>query len=234
MAATSSIFAAEYGLTVDELTGRYDKKLTAQAAKSCQRFADLEIWRASLKEQLDKSEAWRGQVKQQIDILETAQDGLQQKLKEAGWRDAAIATRVGILEEQHSALNEHLAAVYRSNSWRLTAPLRSAGRFVRWLVSGTAAWVTFRPGSRPRRTARWIANGIVRRALARPWLARHARTFLGNFPGLERRLRAMVKADRRSLQNENTNWRPHFEPEGAQRIYQRLVIAREHALRKIP
>jgi O-antigen chain-terminating methyltransferase len=42
-------------------------------------------------------------------------------------------------------------AVTNSTSWKLTKPLRYAGKTVRWFTRGVKAWLTFSPESRPRR-----------------------------------------------------------------------------------
>ena len=46
------------------------------------------------------------------------------------------------------------ATVYDNMSRLIAAPLRGASRTARWFVDGSRAWVTLRPGSRPRRVAR--------------------------------------------------------------------------------
>ena len=55
--------------------------------------------------------------------------------------------QLGLFVSSVSFLSEREAWRVR---WRMTAPIRGA----RWLVTGTWAWVTLKPGSRPRRVAR--------------------------------------------------------------------------------
>src|SRR5262249_28811874 len=74
-------------------------------------------------------------------------------------REAEIA-RLQHLEQTHSVAEERLVAVYRSTSWRMTAPIRDTKRAARWLVTGTWSWITLRPGSRPRRVARAFVDGV--------------------------------------------------------------------------
>jgi FkbM family methyltransferase len=66
----------------------------------------------------------------------------------------ASDARAKTLEADLLAKTQALDAIYASTSWRITAPLRSASRTARWFARGSRAWLTLRPGSRPRRVAR--------------------------------------------------------------------------------
>ena len=75
-------------------------------------------------------------------------------------RNVAIATLKAEIDSRNvelarkSAYEAELRAVYASTSWRLTTPLRGAKLPARWLMRGLRAWLTLKPGSRPRRTVR--------------------------------------------------------------------------------
>jgi hypothetical protein len=73
--------------------------------------------------------------------------------------------RVAMLERQNADLQHQLELVYRSSSWRITAPLRSPTWGVRRLRNGAWAWLTFRPGSRPHRVVSRLVRFILRRQL---------------------------------------------------------------------
>lgn len=76
--------------------------------------------------------------------------------------------------------------------WRLR-PLLLIGRAVaRRLVRGSVAWLTFRPGSRPRRVARRVGIAAARYVLALPFLALTARQLLRRFPAVRGRWRMML------------------------------------------
>ena len=95
-------------------------------------------------------------------------------------------------EQAEAKAKEYLAqlsAVYASTSWRVTAPMRFTVRSVKWFGSRAWAWLTFKPGSRPRRVAkRVIRRGIIA-VKARPGLKRRIIAVayrLGMYPALSR------------------------------------------------
>jgi hypothetical protein len=80
------------------------------------------------------------------------------------------------------------AMVYPLISWRVGA----FPRIARNVASRAWAWLTLRPGSRPRRIARrWSVVG-ARYFIARPLLVRPARPLLRRFPAIAARLRMML------------------------------------------
>jgi O-antigen chain-terminating methyltransferase len=84
-----------------------------------------------------------------------------------------------------------LAAIYNSRSWRITAPLRWAGNVARWFVRGSIAWLTFAPGSRPRRILRRMLISVKSGISSCPLLKAMAARLLSPFPQLDTRLRSM-------------------------------------------
>jgi len=80
-------------------------------------------------------------------------------------------------------------SILNSRSWKITYPLRLLGRFARWFKTGTIAWVTFAPGSRPRRVTRKLiirAKGYLNK---RRKLKSFVKICLKPFPGLQERLK---------------------------------------------
>ena len=69
----------------------------------------------------------------------------------------------------------------------LVAPMRFVSSAT-WFVQGLRAWLTLRPGSRPRRTARKLLQSAARFLFARPLLARFLGPLLTSLPGLKRRI----------------------------------------------
>jgi len=103
-------------------------------------------------------------------------------------------------EHELGALKEQLATVYRSTSWRITALPRFVSGVVRWLVKGIWAWITLKPGSRPRR--------VAKRILAPPL---QLLTRLSKILDISHQANSVAMPD---------------EPEGVRRLYQRLAQAR--------
>ena len=103
-------------------------------------------------------------------------------------------------EANSGELNNELQSVYSSKSWRITWPLRklmqllmwllwlpinlAVGlvRTVRWFVRGSFAWLTLRPGSRPRRTARLMLLHLRNWVLLRPRVETRVLSILEHFP----------------------------------------------------
>jgi len=74
------------------------------------------------------------------------------------------------------------AAIYPPAFRRIALPLYRAGGAAGWFARGARAWITFKPGSRPRRTARNIVLKLVRFVLAQPFLASIMRRVLRRLP----------------------------------------------------
>lgn len=101
--------------------------------------------------------------------------------------------RARMIDQQHQA-------VINSRSWKLTKPLRLASKFAQWFARGSIAWLTLKPGSRPRRvigkTLEWFRKkriSVVNRSIDHikksPRLKRIALRVLNRFPALGIKLR---------------------------------------------
>ena len=114
------------------------------------------------------------------------------------WGQAAMAHEAA-LRERLSMAELQIEWLHQSTSWRLTAPLRFVRRCLNFLVLGSWAWLTLRPGSRPRRVARRLVVGLAGRLSPHRRLTALAKHLLGSFPAVEARLRGMVLAERAKL-----------------------------------
>jgi hypothetical protein len=146
-------------------------------------------------------------------------------------------------------LRQQLAGVHNSTSWRVAAPLRFVSRMAIWLAAGLWAWITLKPGSRPRRAARRTVEILAKRR----GLVVAGKMLLAPFPAFRERLQDIVRPHRghglgqASLQSppelhlDQASNVTHLalpanqpdlsaEPEGVQRIYRRLSWARKRNL----
>ncbi|WP_135211580.1 glycosyltransferase [Vitreimonas flagellata] len=106
------------------------------------------------------------------------------------------AARAKSLELQVRQVQGALEAMRNSTSWRLTAPMRFAKNLARLVTRGGWAWLTMRPGVRPRRIARYGVLSMSNMVLRRPILRTVLRPVLNLLPPLKRRMVAIVLHDR--------------------------------------
>ena len=146
---------AELARTREALTASdaWAKSLEADVLARNEALAARDAELARTREALTASDAWA--KSREADVLARNEALAARDAELARTREALTAsdTWAKSLEADVLARNEALAAVYVSKSFRITAPLRSASRAARWFVRGSWAWLTLRPGSRPRRVA---------------------------------------------------------------------------------
>jgi FkbM family methyltransferase len=126
--------------------------------------------------------------------------GLEARLTERDEQLTEIAEALRNATTRMVEFDRLVAALYASTSWRITGPVRAASRAVRWLMHGPRwfagrvwAWITFKPGSRPRRVLRTTLARIARLVLSYPRIAQLARrvaAYLPNGPYQKLRLAA--------------------------------------------
>jgi len=132
----------------------------------------------------EQLEAKAQQVEVKAQEAEARAGQAEAKAQEAHAKAQEAETRAG--QAQAS-----LAAIYDSRSWRITAPLRWAANVARWFSRGSIAWLTFAPGSRPRRILRRMLISIKCGISDRPLLKAMVARLLLPFPQLGARLRSM-------------------------------------------
>ena len=157
LASGDKAFSADYGLNIESLAARYDQQL----ARDGRGAAELEL---RVEERLKAFDAWRREVTRR-------QEDLAARQRQIARHDAALRETLEAWQSDVAArdlaLQGQLTAIYRSTSWRLTAPLRVVGQTLRSLRVGTAAWLTLKPGSRPRRIARKVVKALPQGFLAK-------------------------------------------------------------------
>ncbi len=192
MTQFDEVFAAEYGLSLEQLAGRYDRRaqeLHAQQDVAIQRCAERigQIEQALERAQQQALEQAQQQAVEQVEQVE--QQMLEQMLQQT----------TTMLEQARAELartKATLEAVCNSRSWRLTAPLRRwSGRFIRlrsaWKQGGFKALL-------------WHGSVYVNR---RPALRRIVLACLNCVPGLKWRLTRVV-ASASAQAAENTSISP--------------------------
>ncbi len=134
-----------------------------------------------------------------------------------------------------NSIRSELSLVYSSLSWRLTVPLRLLNSWRIWFFSGASAWLTLKPGSRPRRVMRRYLADVFRFVYTRPRLMSLVKQLVRYVPTLELRLRRLALAS----QGEGSVYSGigqvtelSLQPEAVREVYRRLMQARERSAKR--
>jgi O-antigen chain-terminating methyltransferase len=114
---------------------------------------------------------------------------IEKRLIETENRAIELEKRLIEAENRAIELSTLYNSILNSRSWKITYPLRLLGRFARWFKTGTIAWVTFAPGSRPRRVTRKLIIRAKEYLNKRRKLKSFVKICLKPFPGLQERLK---------------------------------------------
>jgi len=196
--AVDTAFNTEYGLSLAMLAAHYDEQLEAKAQQ-------VEVKAQEAEARAGRAEAKAQEAHAKAQEAEACAGQAEAKAQEAHAKAQEAEARAGQAEakaqEAHAKAQEaetragqaqaSLAAIYDSRSWRITAPLRWAANVARWFSRGSIAWLTFAPGSRPRRILRRMLISIKCGISDRPLLKAMVARLLLPFPQLGARLRSM-------------------------------------------
>ncbi len=116
------------------------------------------------------------------------------KASEAKVQAAQADIKASQAQAQATEAWHHYIMVVNSRSWKVTKPLRVAGKIARWFMLGATAWLTFSPASRPRRTLKNLALKIKNHINAHPKLKIKITNILNHFPTLKARLKKIAQA----------------------------------------
>jgi O-antigen chain-terminating methyltransferase len=166
--AFDTMFAREYGLSLDALVMRYEsishRNLTEaihlakeavhqtvdQLQQQEQRATAAEQRGRELEQRATAAEERRREFEQRATAAEQSGRELEQRAIAAETWGHGLEQRLIVAEVRLHQTEIAFASVRGSRSWRVTLPLRLAAKAVRWFIRGSAAWITFAPMSRPR------------------------------------------------------------------------------------
>ncbi|OZB74078.1 MAG: hypothetical protein B7X37_06805 [Halothiobacillus sp. 14-55-98] len=202
-------FGFEYGLNLGNLASRYDALLATrfseiesisrsaltqaniaieQAARANERANHAEAQATQANDRANHADAQSARANERANHAEAQATQANERANHAEAQAAQANERANHAEAHASVINQQYLAVVHSRSWKLTKPLRLAGKFARWFVRGSIAWLAFKPGSRPRRVIRSALIKAMAVVQARPRLKRFVLKVLNRFPRLKQRL----------------------------------------------
>ena len=100
--------------------------------------------------------------------------------------------RAAHAEAQFREVRQQYEAIINSRSWNLTKPLRIINKLFQRVLRGGITWLTFVPGSHPRRVMRKMLMWSIAEVRSRPILRDVALRALNRFPALKQRLRKIA------------------------------------------
>ncbi|MBU2755767.1 class I SAM-dependent methyltransferase [Acidithiobacillus sp. CV18-3] len=176
-------FDNDYGLPRDVLLNRWDERFNLILTKIT-KASDLV---AQANERAGIAEAQAAQASERAGIAEA-------QAAQASERAGIAESRADQANQTTMEISQQFNAVINSRSWRLTKPLRLAGKFARWFVRGSKAWLTFAPGSRPRRVCRKALVWLMNKVRENPKLKTKSVIWLNKHPSLKQRLKRIAFA----------------------------------------
>ena len=185
----------DYGLSLSKLAGAIQQHTEDKANKIKHLVTQANECAAQANTRAEQAEATAAQANTRAEQAEATAAQANTRAEQA----EATAAQANTCAEQAQAAAHHAAMRYQtvinSRTWLMTAPLRWVIDKVKWFVRGSAAWITLRPGSRPRRTARLALMHLRNCVLKRPRAKARVLRILRRFPRLKLWLKGLHHAN---------------------------------------
>jgi len=107
--------------------------------------------------------------------------------------DTSISCSISRLEARIDNAWQHYYTIANSRSWKMTFPLRLAGKGARWIIRRSIVWLSLSPASRPRRIFRKLLIVLKHKVNVNPKVKRVVLNVFSRFPRLMGHLRNIDK-----------------------------------------
>ena len=175
----------DYGLSLSKLAGVIQQHTEAKAntIKTLVTQANERAAQASTRAEQAEASAAQASTRAEQAEASAAQANTRAEQAEASAAQANTCAEQAQVAAHHAAMRYQ--TVINSRTWLMTAPLRWVMDKVKWFVRGSLAWITLRPGSRPRRTAKLALMHLCNWVLKRPRAKARVLRILRRFPRLK-------------------------------------------------
>jgi FkbM family methyltransferase len=164
-------------------------RVVAQAQQAESKAQQAESKAEQAESKAEQAESKAEQAESKAEQAESKAEQAESKAQQAESKAQQAESKARQAEEKYAVAWHNYQAIANSSSWKITYPLRIFGGFSKWVIQGGRAWITFTPGSRPRRTLNRFLSGCKRWIKSKPRLATLVRSLLLPFPRLRARLR---------------------------------------------
>jgi O-antigen chain-terminating methyltransferase len=132
---------------------------------------------------------------------------IEQSANEASARATQAEQNANEASARATQAEQHIELLLNSNSWKITAPLRKFADFLRWFKTGAYSYISFAPGSRPRRVLKSLVSKIISKINENPKIKSKLLKILNNFPKLKEKLKEIKKTNPINIQNKDLQYK---------------------------
>jgi len=132
---------------------------------------------------------------------------IEQSANEASERVTQAEQKANEASERVTQAEQHIELLLNSNSWKITKPLRLLSSFAEYFIRGVYSWISFAPGSRPRRVLKSLVSKIISKINENPKIKSKLLKILNNFPKLKAKLKEIKKTNPINIQNKDLQYK---------------------------